>query len=151
MTRCWSLGQMQSQPFSRKNCGRPKGQLPGAKGGVQTPRGFRPLLRGTVGRLHGWSLSYSGHAQQKSFALSRMFEVKIPDTGKCGCWHQVCGAVAKNLPANAGNTGDAGWIPGLGISLGGGNGNPLQYSCLENSKDIGAWRATVHRVTKCRT
>ena len=41
------------------------------------------------------------------------------------------------------NAGDAGWIPGLGRSPGGGNGNPLQSSCLENSMDRGAWGATV--------
>ena len=50
-----------------------------------------------------------------------------------------------NLPANAG---DAGWIPGLRRSPGGGNGNPLQYSCLRNPMDRGDWQATVHRVTK---
>ena len=49
------------------------------------------------------------------------------------------------------NVGDLGSIPGLGISPGGRNGNPLQYSCLENSMDRGAWQATVHRVTKSRT
>ena len=46
--------------------------------------------------------------------------------------------VVKNLPANAGNTGDPGSIPGLGRSSGGGNSNPLQYSCLEDSMDRGA-------------
>ena len=51
----------------------------------------------------------------------------------------------KNLPANAG---DRGLIPGSGRSPGGGNGNPLQYSCLENSMDRGAWWATVHGVAK---
>ena len=50
----------------------------------------------------------------------------------------------KNLPANAGDAGDAGLIPGPGRSPGGGNGNPLQYSCLENPLDRGAWQATVH-------
>ena len=45
----------------------------------------------------------------------------------------------KNLPANAGDIRDVGLIPGLGRSAGGGNGNPLQYSCLENSTDRGAW------------
>ena len=59
-------------------------------------------------------------------------------------------AEVKNLTANAGNSGDAGSIPGLGRSPGGGNGNPLQYSCLENSIDRGAWQATVHGVTKSR-
>ena len=52
-----------------------------------------------------------------------------------------------NLPANAGAAGDMGLIPGLGRSRGG-NGNPLQYSCLENPMDRGAWWATVHGVTK---
>ena len=50
--------------------------------------------------------------------------------------------------ASAYNAGDPGLIPGSGRSLGEGNGNPLQYSCLENSMDRGAWWATVHRVTK---
>ena len=49
------------------------------------------------------------------------------------------------------NAGDPGWIPGLGRSPGGGHGNPLQYSCLENAMDGGAWRATVHGVTKSQT
>ena len=58
------------------------------------------------------------------------------------------GSVVKNPPAK---TGDAGSIPGLGGSPGEGNGNPLQYSCLGNPKDRGAWWATVHRVTKSQT
>ena len=49
--------------------------------------------------------------------------------------------MVKNLPANAG---DPSLIPGLGRSSGGGNGNPLQYSCLENFMDRSVWRATVH-------
>ena len=53
--------------------------------------------------------------------------------------------VVKNLPANAGDTGS---IPGLGRSSGEGNGNPLQYSCLGNPMDRGAWRATAHGVAK---
>ena len=51
--------------------------------------------------------------------------------------------MAKNLPTNAGVAGDAGLIPMLGRSPGGGNGNPVQYSCLENSMDRGAWQAQV--------
>ena len=58
------------------------------------------------------------------------------------------GAVIKNPPAKAGDTRDMGSIPGWGRSPGGGNGNPLQHSCLENSMDRGAWRATVHGVAK---
>ena len=54
--------------------------------------------------------------------------------------------MVKNLPANAGDAGDVGSIPGSGRSPGGGNDNPLQYACLRNSTDRGAWRATVHGV-----
>ena len=52
---------------------------------------------------------------------------------------------------SAWSAGDLGSIPGLGRSLEEGNGNPLQYSCLENSKDSRPWQATVHRVAKSRT
>ena len=58
--------------------------------------------------------------------------------------------MVKNPPANAGDIGDLALIPGSGRSPGGRSGNPLQYSCLENSTDRGAWRATIHRVTKRR-
>ena len=59
--------------------------------------------------------------------------------------------MVKNLPATAGAVGYAGLIPGLGRSPGVENGNQLQYSCLENFIDRGAWQATVHGVTKGRT
>ena len=59
--------------------------------------------------------------------------------------------MVKNLPAKLEDISDAGSIPGLGRSLGGGNGNPLQYSCLENPTDRGSWRATVHGVAKSQT
>ena len=68
----------------------------------------------------------------------------------------LCGAsqvelVVKNLPAKAGDLRDVGLIPGSGRCPGGGNGNPLQYSCLENPMDRGAWRATVHGAAKSQT
>ena len=59
--------------------------------------------------------------------------------------------VVKNLPANGGNIRDAGLIRGSGRSPGGGHGNSLQYSCLKNLMDRGAWQAIVHRVTKSQT
>jgi len=58
------------------------------------------------------------------------------------------GSVVKNPPANAGDTGDTGLIPGSGISPGERKGNSLQYSCLENLMDRGAWWATVHQVKR---
>ena len=54
--------------------------------------------------------------------------------------------MVKNPPANAGDVGDMGSIPGSGRAPEGGNGDPLQYSCLEKPMDRGAWQATVHRV-----
>ena len=57
----------------------------------------------------------------------------------------------KNLPANAGDTEDLSLMPGSGRSPGGGNGNPLQYSYLENPMDRGAWQAIVHGVAKSQT
>ena len=54
--------------------------------------------------------------------------------------------VVKNTPTNAGHARDSGSIPGLGRSPGTGNGNPLQYSCLKNPTDRGAWRVTDRRV-----
>ena len=56
--------------------------------------------------------------------------------------------VVKNLPANAGNIRDVGSIPGSGRSPGGGNGNPLQYSCQEKTMDRGGCLATVHGIAK---
>ena len=59
--------------------------------------------------------------------------------------------VVKNPPARAGDIRDVGSVPGLRRSPGGGHGNPLQYSCLENPMDRGAWLATDHRVAKSQT
>ena len=59
--------------------------------------------------------------------------------------------MVKNPCANAGDTRDAGSIPGLGGSPGEGHSNPLQYSCLENPMGRGAWWATVHGVAKSET
>ena len=59
--------------------------------------------------------------------------------------------LVKNLPTSAGDRRDVGSVPGLGRSPGGGHGNPLQYSCLENPMDRGAWKTTVLRVEKSQT
>ena len=77
-------------------------------------------------------------------------------------WESVCFKVyvhvtglpqwlsGKESAYNAGESGDSGLIPRSGRSPGGGNGNPLQYSCLENSMDRGPWGATVHGVAQSR-
>ena len=62
--------------------------------------------------------------------------------------HSICGSAGRESACNAG---DPGSIPGSGKSPGEGNGNPPQYSCLENSMDRGAWWATVHGVTNSQT
>ena len=59
--------------------------------------------------------------------------------------------VIKNPPANAGDVRDVGSTPGSGRSPGGGHGNPLQYSCLQNPMDRGVWWAAVHGVTESQT
>ena len=63
-------------------------------------------------------------------------------------WASQVALVVKNPPANAGDIRDVGSIPWSGRSSGGGNGHPLQYSCLENPMDRGAWPAIVHQVKK---
>ena len=59
--------------------------------------------------------------------------------------------VVKNSPSNAGGAGDTGSSPGSGKFPGGGNGNPLQYSCQDNPMDRGTWQATIHGVKKTQT
>ena len=66
-------------------------------------------------------------------------------------WASQVVLVVKNLPANAGDIKDPGSVLELGRSPGGGHGNPLQYSCLENPIDRGVWQASVHGITKSRT
>ena len=69
----------------------------------------------------------------------------------CICWASQLVLVVKNLPANAGDITDVCLIPGSGRSPGGAHSNSLQYSCLENPMDRGAWQATAHRVSKSQT
>ena len=66
----------------------------------------------------------------------------------CSSKGLFCSSNGKEFPCNAG---DQGSFPGLGRSSGEGNGNPLQYSCLENPRDRGAWQATVNGVAKSQT
>ena len=87
-----------------------------------------------------------------SFAVSRIQGEKGDTEGKLSAVRlnshttNTTGSALKNRPANAGGAGDSSSIPGPGRSPGEGNGNPLQYSCLENPMDGGAWQATkVHK------
>ena len=66
-------------------------------------------------------------------------------------WASQVARVVRDPPAKAGDAGDARLTPGWGRSPGGGHGDPLECSCLENPKDRGAWRATVRGVTKSQT
>ena len=66
-------------------------------------------------------------------------------------WASQGVVVVKNLPAYGGDVRAVGSIPGLGRSPGGGHGNSLQYSCIDNLVDRGALQATVHRVAQSRT
>ena len=68
-----------------------------------------------------------------------------------GEWGKAVGSVGKKLPVKAGDTEDSSLIPESGSSSGGENGTPLQYSCLENPMDRGAWWATVHAVAESQT
>ena len=74
--------------------------------------------------------------------------VKMNSLGLCTPTGFPGGSLVKNLPADAGDIGDSGLIPGSGRSPGRGNGNPLQYSCLEDPMDRGGWRAPVHGATR---
>ena len=74
--------------------------------------------------------------------------VKSVNTHLSALWASQVVLVVKNPPANAGDTEDASLISGSGRSPGGGSGNPLQHSCLENPMDRGAWWATIHVVAK---
>ena len=66
-------------------------------------------------------------------------------------WKLLLPLVAQTVKASAYNAGDLGSVPGSGRSPGKGNGNPLQYSCLENPMDGGAWWTAIHGITKSRT
>ena len=69
-------------------------------------------------------------------------------TYKYVCFPGVVSGKKKNLPASAADVRDMGSIPGLGRSPGGGHGNPLQHSCLENPMQRGAWQTAVHRIAE---
>ena len=103
---------------------------------------------GAEGSCPAWSREGVTMTLQSSVSrLAVLRNLEIMLTRNYGRASQV-GLVVKNLPANAREVRDAGSIPGSGRSPGGGHGNPLQHSCLENPMEREAWQATVHRVTQ---
>ena len=80
-----------------------------------------------------------------------LYALSVLIIGRASSWGSQVALVVKNLPAKAGDRRDAGSIPRSGRSPGGGQGNPLQYSRLENPMDRGAWWVVVHVVAKSQT
>ena len=120
-----------------------------------------PMDRGAWwGTVHGVAESgMTGQLTQLSGASSLHLPTLLSIGSGSSCitgrthktWASQVALVAKNPPASAGDTRDVGSIPVLGRSPGGGHGNPLQCSCLENPMDRGAWWATVHGAARSRT
>ena len=120
--------------------------LPGGSAGKNCCVGDLSLIPGlgiSPGEGNGYPLQYSGlqnsmdcivHGVTKESDTTEGLNNNKRDLFPLSLGSQFA-LVVKNLPANTGDTGDTGSIPGLGRSLGEGNGNPLQYSCLENSMD----------------
>ena len=115
-----------------------------SEGTIPTRGGVCSNLAFSLPRLMRRSLPMSSHAPPRAGQPTIVSTYCVPE-GFPG------GSVVRNPPASAGDSRDRGSTPGLGRSPGGEHGNPLQYSCLENPLDRGAWRATVHGVAKSRT
>ena len=93
-------------------------------------------------------LFHASITQSKEWSFSSSSAIPLRFTTK---WGSLLTQLVKNLPAKTGDTTDKRSIPGSGRSPGERNGNPLQYSCLENSMDRGAWLAVVHGIAKSWT
>ena len=128
-------------------------------GGKERLRTGRRLVEGlgwlAKAGLTSWEAQTPGTCQSASGTHSPMIHTaplpqEFKRKGESFRASQVA-LVVKNLPANAGDTRFTGSIPGSGRSPGGGHGNPLQYSCLENPMDRGAWQVTVHRFQRDTT
>jgi len=107
-------------------------------------------------RLSDFTFTFHFHALEKEMAThSSVLAWRIPGMGEPGGLPSMglrrVGHDWSDLAAAAGDAGNSGLIPGWGWSLGKGNGNWLQYSCLDNPMDRGAWQATVHGVPKSQT
>ena len=119
-------------------------QSSGFHPGVQSLNSQSPRSSPTQNSAPSWRQSQHHHHGRASHGSRAGSGIRSTHTRRAS---QVA-RVVKNSPANAGDVRDASSIPALGRSPGGGHGNPLQYSCLENPMDRGAWRAMAHRVTK---
>ena len=122
----------------------PEDPVSSQKGGSEDARVRMEVL--SVNRMHSACLMVQPKKEEKAECKS----------SELGLIHTLTegfpgGSVVNNVPANAGDTRDVGSFPGSRRSPGEGNGNPLQYSCLENPMGRGAWRAAVLGVTKSRT
>ena len=99
----------------------------------------------------GWTVNPSPMTLSSSKTLPLQLSLFWPASILPSLWIIPIRLVVKILPATAGDERHVGLIPGSGRSPGGGNGNPLQHSCLENSTDRGAWWATTHGITESQT
>ena len=131
-------------------------QLGGGRGGSCNARMGR-TIQADISRCDYPTLGYSRGQQIMTQALNpacqHLYKSNVIRTQLCsftGLASQVA-PVVKKPPANVGDVRDSGSIPGWGRSPGGGHGNPLQYSCLVNPMDRGAWWATVHGITESQT
>ena len=95
-----------------------------------------------------WEVSVAGGKPAREIAGGDISEQPPRVTFVLGVRASQMVLVVSTQPANAAERGDVGLIPGSGRSPGGGHGYPLQYSCIENPMDRGAWRATVHGITE---
>ena len=127
-------------------------------GKIPWRRAWQPMPVFLPGKSHGqrslvgyspWGLKESDATERLHFTSLLLAHIRsLINTFCCICSISLC---SKESACNAGDEGDTGSILGSGRSPGGGHGNPLQNSCLENCIDRRAWRAVVHRITKSRT
>ena len=116
---------------------------------TEEPGGLQSTELQSQTRLRQLSTHAHTDPKYREIIAHRKYFLKVPPSPKLSIPPDLPGdTVIKSLPANAG---DVGWIPGLGRYPGEGNGNSLQYSCLGNPTDRGAWWAAVHGVSKSRT
>ena len=112
--------------------------------------GPRPGVGLWPSALKAWSLNHWTTYGVRSVVKGHLTR-KVPSYDLLGFLGSTTWEVVKNLPVNEGDIRDTGSIPGSGRSPGGGHGSPLQYSCLGNPMDRGAWRATVYGIAKSQT